>query len=283
MNKWFISLIILCFFRCNNFFSLEGIRGDDLLGDIQSHRSLYLISSFMADAFGNNNKFFLLDEETICSSDGIKTINPLTSPTGQSNFTVSNDPNSPIDLIVPAGVSYFRSAPLDNSTRVNILNIRSINGKPNEPCEYNSSLDICGTTDLSTYTFTFGNTNYSSGNCIALKCTKQALIRIRKEEESFNMNNNDQFLTILISPSAFKEILGVEGYKYYTRESVAQCKDSIIKGYSLYSAEVGDIATQNAKAGLCNLPKLNRSPNLAAYFSYQAVDCNIKEVNPLGF
>lgn len=287
MKKIIKILCSLLLFNCANIYSPWGIKGEDVLKQINEQR--YNISFISFPLLNSSSSY-----SGICSTDGITSVNPLLTPTSSANFSLPSEVNSFLDLNAPAGggVAYFRSEKLSGSSlielKVQSITTSSVNSAGT--CAFSSSSFYCGNTDLSIITFNSDSalTSVSQDTCLFVKCDSPAVLRIRQipDSTSFGISfatlEAEVLLRSQIEEVTFSNFVKIEKNKYYTRDSFEKCKDNISLITTIQANDLKDSAEKNKISASCNLPE-NSISSLTSPEGYSFLKANICKLEPVNF
>ncbi|WP_246838281.1 hypothetical protein [Leptospira meyeri] len=286
----FVKLIFvfLFLFNCANVFSPTGIKGEEAKKKIEEHRSdMSLLGTF-------NLLFFAISPSSssstsfTCPTENTATLG-FSGPTTTANFNLPTTATY-VDLSVPSsGTFYFRSNQSFTNGTYTAKILKTANTSANASCYYSTS-SVCGTTDLSAASiglFVGSFMTVTPGNCLAIKCSNPAYIRIKPYAvESTSSFTLDSVISLGVTPTLFESLSGIENDTYYTLESYDKCKNEITNfaliemQYSKYLSEVlNEVSNCNKPNAAIQAAPLN--PSLTA--SLQADACKLEPVNVFGY
>ncbi|MCG9873438.1 MAG: small lipoprotein [Leptospiraceae bacterium] len=286
MKSFFLTLILLTSISCANIYSPTGIKGKDALKEIEELRGTLSFSSIALLLSTPSSSFSpTTSSSVVCSTDGIPSISPLASSTSASNFSIPNDSNTFVDLSAPGGTVYFRSQPLTSSPNglfIQVASIRTPTITTAGTCSYSVSAANCGTSDLSGISYSTSATFVFTNNCLAVRCTTPALVRIRQGNSSLISFDSTSFLLNLASPEIFTSTTGIKDDTYYTRDSFDKCKQDIASIGLLQIADVSNSIQKLSVAVPCNLPFSSAAPSLNSA-GYSVLEGNACKLEPVSF
>jgi len=288
MKRTVISIFLLTLISCANIYSPTGIKGKDALKEIDALNntlSLPSISLILSASFSSSSSS---SSSEICSTDGIPSVSPLGSSTSTSNFSIPSDLNTVIDLSAPGGTVYFRSQPV-GSTSSGFFFIQATSLKTSTittagSCAYSINTANCGTTDLSGISYSTTVSFAVANNCLAVRCTTPALVRIRQGNSTITSFDSTTLLLSLVGPEIFSSASGIEEDTYYTRDSFEKCKEDLVSIGLLQVADVSASLQRLSTPLSCNLPLCSAGPTLssAGYNLLQGDACKLEPVSFIG-
>lgn len=292
-----MSLVLaLVMLSCNYIYSPTGIRGSDARAEIDEVKqtsgflSLPLLSSNVSSVSSQN-----APQNTSCEIRS-NAISSGVSETTNSNVTVP-EPGAGVDMNHTTGTGYFRTNNFSSLESGQIVLFRQITGSTGD-CRFNYGPSACGTTNIGTLT-SFSDVQREENsridfsedvgsNCLAIRCTSPAAIRLRTTTSS-TQTASVEFDTVgfIVSPILFESLTEINDDRYYTKESVEECKESInllsFLQFTQTQQAFNAYARQDALATSCNEnnPTFTPPSNLLVSVLQGAL-CDLQEVGFFG-
>ncbi|WCL48793.1 TIGR04452 family lipoprotein [Leptospira sp. GIMC2001] len=296
MKKILFLFTILVSIGCANIYSPTGIKGSDAIKEIEEAQSSAGFLAFPILLSGISSTSTSTSSNVTCTADA-NAISPLATTTSTANFTTPGINEATVDLTTTASGGYFRSQAIsDTVTFSSPISAKIITGTAS--CRYSIGTGFCGTTNLTSVSagttisssFAGSITSTSSNSCLAIYCNGAATVRLKRQSTSTTSSGSTfNFTGLILGPEIFKSVAGIDESKYYKKESVEECKNSIVSisvlSSALLSARINQFSTDSTAAQACN----SNSPsfadiNLPAFSTeiLQGESCKLEEVGFLG-
>lgn len=285
------KLIILVVFvlgavGCANFYSPMGVKGKDAkkqIADLNSSLSLASFPALLSSFSSSSSSTFT------CPTETTATVSSASSTSG-GTFTLPAT-NSYVDLNSTAGgTKFFRSNSASVLTSYSMKVLKTASTNSTASCSYFASAGACTDADIVGSTFTStGSASVSATNCLSIKCTNAAYIRIQPlvttSSSSSSSFSSNSLLAAALSPEILNQASGIEDDKYYTKESLDKCKESLTTISLFQTSLSSSSATALQEISSCNKPfsSLPTSVDSSGIAALQGNECKLEEVNFIGF
>ncbi|EOQ97924.1 putative lipoprotein [Leptospira wolbachii serovar Codice str. CDC] len=287
MRKVLFLVMIFASISCSNVYSPMGVKGKDAkkqIRDLNSNLGLLslplLLSSASSTSSSSSNTNF------ICPTETNATLGSANDSTA-ANFTLPAA-NNYVDLDAKAGGTlYFRSNVSASSTAYIVKVLQTANTSSTASCTYTSSAGACAGAIAAGLALTTATTTIAPSNCLAVRCTTAAYIRIQPSitATSTSSSSANSFLSLALAPEILKSVSGIEDDKYYTKESLEKCKEGLTNISVLQSATLSASFGNVREVTFCNKPLSIISSGIDGngIAALQGNECKLEEVNLLGF
>lgn len=280
-----LTVFVLGAIGCSNFYSPMGVKGKDAkkqIRDLNSNLSLASFPLILSAASSSSTSTFT------CPTESTATVSSASSTSG-GTFTLPAT-NSYVDLNSTAGgTKFFRSSAASVATSYSMKILKTASTNSTASCSYFASVGACTDADIVGSTFTStGSAQVSATNCLSIKCTNAAYIRIQPLNTSSSSTSSfstGSLLAAALSPDILNQVSGIEDDKYYTKESLDKCKDGITTISVFQSSLSASSVTALQEISSCNKPfaSLPTSIDSSGIAALQGNECKLEEVNFIGF
>ncbi len=284
MKKILFLIIILFSVHCSNIYSPTGVKGKDAKKQIKDLNSNLGLLSFplllsTASSSSSNTNF-------TCPTESNANLGSASDSTA-ANFTFPAA-NKYVDLDAKAGGTlYFRSNASASSSAYIVKVLQTANTSSTASCTYVSSAGACAGAISAVQTLTTATTTISASNCLAIKCTTAAYIRIQPSATATSIpsSSTNSFLSLALAPKILDSVSGIEDDKYYTKESLDKCKEGLTNISLLQTATLSSTFDNLKEVSYCNKPMSVISSGIDgnSIAALQGNECKLEEVNPIGF
>lgn len=287
MKKFIIlAVFVIGSVGCSNIYSPMGVKGKDAkkqIADLNSNLSLASFPTLLSSFSSASSTSFT------CPTETTATVSSASSTSG-GTFTLPAT-NSYVDLNSTAGgTKFFRSNAASVTTSYSMKILKTATTNSTASCSYFASAGACTDADIVGSTFTSSGSSFvSATNCLSIKCTNAAYIRIQPFTTSSSFgsssSSSSSFLALALSPTILEKASGIEDDKYYTKESLEKCKQSLTTISVFQSSLTTSSFTSLQEISYCNKPfsSLPASIDSNGIAALQGNECQLEEVNFIGF
>lgn len=271
-------MLLLVIAGCSNTYSPNGIKGKDAKKEIRDLiGNLGIVTLPLLVSSGTTSGF-------VCPTESTAIVGSNNASTA-ANFTLPGQ-NAYVDLSATGGTLHFRSNANSSTSTFTVRILQTANTSSSASCTFTSTGICAGAIGTGTSIFTTASASVSASECLAIRCTNAAYIRIQPlVTTNVSTTSTTSFFSAILAPDILNAVSGIEDDKYYKKDSFEKCKEgvtniSLIQSSLTTSAFSGlrEVSNCNKPAGA--LPQTVDSTTVAAL---QGNECKLEEVNLIGF
>ncbi|MCZ8343308.1 MAG: small lipoprotein [Leptospira sp.] len=279
MKKILILIYLLVVASCSNIYSPNGIQGKDAKKEIRDLvGNLGIINFPLLLSSGASSSF-------VCPTESTAIIGSNNASTA-ANFTLPGQ-NAYVDLSSTGGTLHFRSNA--NSSTTTIFSVRILqtaNTLSSATCTYTSSGICAGAIGTGISIFTTASVSVSASECLAIRCTNAAYIRIQQlASATIPTTTTTSFFAAILAPDLLDSVSGIEDDKYYTKDSFEKCKEGVTNISLIQSSFTSSAFSGLREVSNCNKPAsaVPQTVDSTTAAVLQGNECKLEEVNFIGF